>query len=154
MITIHNNELLFRPACSEELYIFDDPFETINDWLDATIMCLKQECPFVLSGSYFGEFTTETSDFTIGGEQGEALTYQNVFDFCKELYDEVFKIRGKLVGLFCQSIGCTDKEEFDEIYQKFNKKLDEFKKILDKFKIPQGLDMQYGFKQSMPSYIY
>ncbi|ERJ32038.1 hypothetical protein UNSW2_356 [Campylobacter concisus UNSW2] len=118
------------------------------------IMGLKQECPFVLSGSSLGEFTTETSDFTIGGEQGEALTYQNVLDFCKELYDEVFKIRGKLVGLFCQSIGCTDKEEFDEIYQKFNKKLDEFKKILDKFKIPQGLDMQYGFKQSMPSYIY
>lgn len=51
MITIHNNELLFRPACSEELYIFDNPFETINDWLDATIMGLKQECPFVLSGS-------------------------------------------------------------------------------------------------------
>ena len=154
MITIHNNELLFRPAYSDELYIFDDPFETINDWLDATIMGLKQERPFVLSGSSLGEFTTETSDFTIGGEQGEALTYQNVFDFCKELYDEIFKIRGKLVGLFCQSIGCTDKEEFDEIYQKFNKKLDEFKKILDKFKIPQGLDMQYGFKQSMPSYIY
>ena len=117
-------------------------------------MGLKQECPFVLSGSSLGEFTTETSDFTIGGEQGEAWTYQNVFDFCKELYNEVFKIRGKLVGLFCQSIGCTDKEEFDKIYQKFNKKLDEFKKILDKFKIPQGLDMQYGFKQSMPSYIY
>ena len=154
MITIYNNELLFRPAYSDELYIFDDPFETINDWLDATIMGLKQEGPFVLSGSSLGEFTTETSDFTIGGEQGEALTYQNVFDFCKELYDEIFKIRGKLVGLFCQSIGCTDKEEFDEIYQKFNKKLDEFKKILDKFKIPQGLDMQYGFKQSMPSYIY
>ncbi|WP_035142344.1 hypothetical protein [Campylobacter concisus] len=154
MITIYNNELLFRPAYSDELYIFDDPFETINDWLDAMIMGLKQECPFVLSGSSLGEFTTETSDFTIGGEQGEALTYQNVLDFCKELYDEVFKIRGKLVGLFCQSIGCTDKEEFDEIYQKFNKKLDEFKKILDKFKIPQGLDMQYGFKQSMPSYIY
>lgn len=154
MIVIHNNELLFRPAYSDELYIFDDPFETINDWLDATIMGLKQERPFVLSGSSLGEFTTETSDFTIGGEQGEALTYQNVFDFCKELYDEIFKIRGKLVGLFCQSIGCTDKEEFDEIYQKFNKKLDEFKKILDKFKIPQGLDMQYGFKQSMPSYIY
>ena len=142
MITIYNNELLFRPAYSDELYIFDDPFETINDWLDAMIMGLKQECPFVLSGSSLGEFTTE------------ALTYQNVLDFCKELYDEVFKIRGKLVGLFCQSIGCTDKEEFDEIYQKFNKKLDEFKKILDKFKIPQGLDMQYGFKQSMPSYIY
>ena len=154
MIIIHNNELLFRPAYSDELYIFDDPFETINDWLDATIMGLKQEYPFVLSGSSLGEFTTETSDFTIGGEQGEALTYQNVFDFCKELYDEIFKIRSKLVGLFCQSIGCTDKEEFDEIYQKFNKKLDEFKKILDKFKIPQGLDMQYGFKQSMPSYIY
>ena len=116
MIVIHNNELLFRPAYSDELYIFDDPFETINDWLDATIMGLKQECPFVLSGSSLGEFTTETSDFTIGGEQGEALTYQNVLDFCKELYDEVFKIRGKLVGLFCQSIGCTDKEEFDEIY--------------------------------------
>ena len=154
MIVIHNNELLFRPAYSDELYIFDDPFETINDWLDATIMGLKQGCPFVLSGSSLGEFTTETSDFTIGGEQGEALTYQNVFDFCKELYDEVFKIRGKLVGLFCQSIGYTDKEEFDEIYQKFNKKLNEFKKILDEFKIPQGLDMQYGFKQSMPSYIY
>ena len=154
MITIYNNELLFRPAYSDELYIFDDPFETVNDWLDAMIMGLKQECSFVLSGSYFGEFATETSDYIVGGRQCEEWTYQKVFDFCKKLYDEVFKIRIKLVGLFCQSIGCTDKEEFDEIYQKFNKKLDEFKKILDEFKIPQGLDMQYGFKQSMPSYIY
>ena len=146
MITIHNNELLFRPACSEELYIFDDPFETINDWLDATIKGLQQECPFVLSGSYFGEFTTEMSDYTVGGKKAEAWTYQDVYNFCKELYDEVFKIRIKLVGLFCQSIGCTDKEEFDEIYQKFNKKLDKFKEILGEFKIPQGIDMQYGFK--------
>ncbi|MEH1011500.1 hypothetical protein QM027_13505 [Campylobacter concisus] len=129
MITIYNNELLFRPAYSDELYIFDDPFETVNDWLDAMIMGLKQECPFVLSGSSLGEFTTETSDFTIGGEQGEALTYQNVLDFCKELYDEVFKIRGKLVGLFCQSIGCTDKEEFDEIYQNSIKNLMSLKKF-------------------------
>ena len=146
MIIIHNNELLFRPVYSGELHIFDDPFETINDWLDAAIMGLKQECSFVLSGSYFGEFTTETSDYTVGGKKAETWTYQDVYNFCKELYDEVFKIRIKLVGLFCQSIGCTDKEEFDKIYQKFNKKLDKFKKILDEFKIPQGVDMQYGFK--------
>ena len=146
MITIYNNELLFRPAYSDEPYIFDDPFETINDWLDATIMGLKQECPFVLSGSYFGEFATETSDYIVGGKKGEAWTYQDVFDFCKELYDDIFKIRIKLIGLFCQSVDCTDKEEFDEIYKNFNEKLDEFKEILSEFKILKDIDTQYGFK--------